>query len=68
MEFPRGARFTPPKRPAREFAADELTESELDNVSGGEITCHSTNYTLQQTMDTWWNMLGQLGFSHATGA
>ena len=53
---------------AREFAANELTESELDNVNGGEITVHSTNYTLGQTLRCWWNCLGLMGIPMGTGA
>jgi bacteriocin-like protein len=44
---------------AREFAADELTENELDSVSGGQITCHSTNYSLEHTMAIWYYCMGQ---------
>jgi hypothetical protein len=53
----------------REFAASNaLTESELDNISGGEITSHSTNYTLTQTLCTWYNCLGHMGIGVASGA
>jgi bacteriocin-like protein len=37
----------------------ELTESELDNVSGGEITVRSDSYTFEETMHIWYYMLGQ---------
>jgi hypothetical protein len=53
---------------ARVFAADELTESELDNVSSGEITCHSTNYSFSQTMQVWFNCMGLMGLGVSTGA
>jgi bacteriocin-like protein len=46
----------------------ELTESELDNVSGGEITVRSDSYTLEETMHIWYYMLGQtLGGSAGIG-
>jgi hypothetical protein len=52
-----------------EFAAgNALTESELDNISGGEITSHSTNYSLTQTLCTWYNCLGHMGIGVASGA
>ena len=41
----------------------ELTESELDNVSGGEITVHSTDYSLTQTLCVWSNCLGLMGIT-----
>jgi bacteriocin-like protein len=46
----------------------ELTESELDNVIGGEITVHSTDYSLVQTLCVWSNCLGLMGVTFQAGA
>jgi bacteriocin-like protein len=46
----------------------ELTESELDNVSGGEITVRSTDYDLTQTLCVWSNCLGLMGITFQAGA
>jgi hypothetical protein len=46
----------------------ELTESELERVSGGEITVHSTDYSLEQTLCVWSNCLGLMGVTFQPGA
>jgi bacteriocin-like protein len=45
----------------------ELTECELNKVSGGE-TVHSTDYTLTQTLCTWYLCMGLMGAGIESGA